>query len=211
MQPASVQLLEEEQPADWLRTMVVDFTPDREILLSIPTEGDGQVEIRPGTVVRVKVNLADGVREFTSKVLSREALHGGVLRLRWPTDTVRIQRRDFVRVSMTLPVAVTYEAEGEAPRVIEALTVDLSAGGVRLNLPEALPAETEVGLEIRAEQKPPYRVRGRIVHAGEVGEHVEPKRFWAAVQFLDVSESLRNDITQYVFDVQREQIRRSLT
>lgn len=210
MQHASIRLPEAEDDA-WHRSQIIDFTPGKEILLAVPRTEDEEIEVPMRTEIEVKVFLPDGLRQFSAVVRGRDSLHGGVLRIEWPDESVRIQRREYVRVQMALPVDVTFRLEDmDKDETVKALTTDLSAGGVRLNLPRNIPAGTTVDLHIVPTDHPPYQIRGRIVHAGQHENGPDKYPHWAAVEFLNVSTALRNDLTQFVFAVQREQMRRSL-
>lgn len=163
-----------------------------------------------GSPIQVEVSLPDGVRRFNSVVRRLELKYGGCLRVTWPTAGTRIQRRDFVRVDVTYRVVIHFvDAEGQ-PHEMEGSTLDISAGGVRLRMAQPLPADLEIAMEISVPALGTTILKGRVVRSGEI----EKKRaglltsYWVAVEFLGVDASLRKDLTQLVFDIQRDQLRR---
>ena len=55
-------------------------------------------------------------------------------------------------------------------------------------------------------------LNGRVVRSGEIEKKRSDSQqyYWVAVEFVGVDEALRKDLTQLVFDIQRDQLRKSL-
>lgn len=165
-----------------------------------------------GSRVEVEVSFPDGIRRFTSVVKRLDLNYGGSVRIEWPSQGTRIQRRDFVRVDVAYRALVWYR-EGDGPlQQINGFTLNVSAGGVRLKLPQPLPEEQRIEVEIQTPALAGLTLQGRVVRSGEIEKaRKEAQFFWVAVEYVGVDEGLRNDMTQMVFDIQREQMKRSLT
>lgn len=166
-----------------------------------------------GTRLEVEIPFPDGLRRFNSVVRRIELFHGGTMRVEWPTAGERIQRRDFVRVDVTFPAHVWFKEAPEAPlRQLSGNTINVSAGGLRLNLAEPLASDQRIEVEVQGNGLKGTTLQGRVVRSGELERKKDqPQRYWVAVEFVGVDESLRNAMTQMVFDIQREQMKRSLT
>lgn len=166
-----------------------------------------------GTAIEVEISFPDGIRRFTSVVRRLDLNYGGAMRIDWPTEGTRIQRRDFVRVEVTYRALVWFREEDDAPlQKVAGSTMDISAGGVRLNLPRPLAFDQRIEIQIEVPVLAERTLQGRVVHASEIEKRRgEEQRYWVAVEFVGVGESLRKEMTQMVFDIQREQMKRSLT
>lgn len=224
----------------WLRSVIVDFDTGRELVILLPKTGIAESEpaAKPpppsgevpsaigdeddfldeplfgkGTKLEVEIAFPDGIRRFESVVRRLDASFGGSLRIAWPTEGTRVQRRDYVRVDVAKPIVVRMQnAETGAIEKVVGATIDLSAGGTRLNLAEPIPDDTRIELEFNFGGVNGQLLQGRVVRSGALEtKRDKPKAYWVAVEFVGVGESLRKDMTQLVFDLQREQMRRSLS
>lgn len=238
MQAIRVRPIKDGVEEEWYRSVVIDFQTDEELVVLLPDDkdkGDGEdKDAKPaaekeetvgdedflpdpifdrGTRIEVEISFPDGIRRFTSVVRRIELFHGGTMRIEWPSAGERIQRRDYVRVDVTYPVHVWFKENPDQPlRQLSGNTINVSAGGLRLNLGEPLPSDLRVETEVQAGALKGTTMQGRVVRSGELERKKEqPQRYWVAVEFVAVDESLRNSMTQMVFDIQREQMKRSLT
>lgn len=230
----------------WFRSVIVDYEPDQEIVILLPTEKDrdviadmtptqssrqpgGRGENPPsgtssgtsdddflepppfnkGAPIRVEVSLTDGIRHFNSVVRRLEFTYGGCIRIEWPTEGTRIQRRDFVRVDVTYRTVVRFFDENELLQEREGTTLDFSSGGMRLRMLQSLPAELELDIEVAVPALEGNILKGRVVRSGEIERKRTnlPQFHWVAIEFVGIDAALRKDLTQLVFDIQRDQLR----
>jgi hypothetical protein len=224
----------------WFRTAVVDFEENENLLIALPLASDLVRERSPsrtavgtaeeqaaentvlaeqhftgfavGARLEVEITFADGIRRFQVGIQRRESKFGGSIRVDWPTEGSRIQRREFVRVEIFHPVTLRYES-AEPPGIVKLTgsTSDFSAGGVRVRVPERIPTGAVVELEFGGGTLPAQTLQGRVVATGELspGPKQTAPGYWAGIEFRSVTPGLRKEMTQLVFDIQREQLRRS--
>lgn len=210
MQPVSLRIGEGEG-AGWYPSLVLDFEEGREILVGAPTLRGSEVRVEPGTTVDVQTTHPDGLRVFVAQVVRREAEPGPALRLTWPQSVQRVQRRGAVRVEVLVRVEVRAAVPDAPPRELAGTTVDLSEGGMRAALPEPVEAGTELEARLHLPGGgPPVVCSGRAVRGGENVGAAPDRRFWTAVEFTTVPPVARRELTRFVFDVQREQLRRGV-
>ncbi|MEX2584119.1 MAG: PilZ domain-containing protein [Gemmatimonadota bacterium] len=169
-----------------------------------------------GTKIEVEISFPDGIRRFASVIRKQDLSFGGSLRIDWPSEGTRIQRRDFVRVEAVFPMTVRFEdPEGATLTKYTGATMDISAGGVRLQLHEPIPDDTQVEIDIDTEPLKSQVLYGRVVRSGEIQykkrNKKAPTEYWVAIEFAGVDEGLRKEMTQLVFDLQRQAMRRSLS
>lgn len=226
----------------WFRSVIVDYEPDQELVILLPSEKDREIDadttpirsargpgegspgaagsvrddlVDPpafdkGASIQVEVSLADGIRRFNSVVQRLELTYGGCLRVTWPTVGTRIQRRDYVRVDVTYRAIVHFLDEEEQPQVMEGTTLDFSAGGMRLRMVQPLPADLKLDIEVGVPALESMVLKGRVVRSGEIEKKRTdlPQFYWVAIEFVGVDAQLRKELTQLVFDIQRDQLRR---
>jgi c-di-GMP-binding flagellar brake protein YcgR len=213
MQPILLEVPEGDNTGTY-PSLVLDFTEGESLIVGVPLERGREVRIGPETPVNVQIVRPDGMYVMPSRVLQRDARAPALL-LGWPARQDRVQRRNHVRVDVMVQVDVWIRATegtkvGEEARRIGAVSIDLSAGGVRLALPEPLEVDTQVRVQLRLPDGEAANVEARVLRIGETAEAKPSARHWAAVEFVGMLESVRKEITRYVFDIQRDQLRKGV-
>lgn len=195
----------------WYPSLVLDYAEGKSLTIGAPLSRREEVLIPPGTRVRLQLALPDGLRRFTAVVRDRQASSPPSLELTWPEDFQRIQRRDNVRVDATLRVEVCRILPDESRgSPIFGVTSDISAGGTRIRLAEPIEMMTDVELLFTFPGDVEYRCDARVLRRGELTQAVTDLRYWMALEFTNITEVVRREITRLVFDLQREQIRKGV-
>ena len=209
MMPIQLQVGE---GAEWLPSLVVDFREGEELVVGIPTVRGVEVPVEQGDRLAIQTMHPDGIRRFSSEVLHRRNLPAPCLYLKWPDDeqVERIQRRQHVRVQTLVPTTVRRKGGAESRRSIEGSTTSLSAGGARLSLPVPLAVNSYVDVELHLPEQRTLVCGARVVTSGEAKNQPRSRGFWAALQFIGVQHEARRELTRFVFDVQREQLRKGV-
>ncbi|MCS6860188.1 MAG: flagellar brake domain-containing protein [Abditibacteriales bacterium] len=154
-----------------------------------------------GTSVEVALMTPTALYEFATLVVGAAERPLPTLTLIYPNVVNRIQRRQFVRVEDALPVRV------ESPTRLEAITINVSGGGVLLNLKppqgEAPSIGEEWSLELYLPDRPePLHSVGRVLRAQRVPGS---DRLQVALEFVQIDEETRKAIIQHVFQRQLQQ------
>ncbi|HEY4098022.1 MAG TPA: PilZ domain-containing protein [Baekduia sp.] len=111
-----------------------------------------------------------------------------------------MQRRDYVRAEVALPLTLLVGGADDAPVTARAQTLDVSGGGM---LVRGLPGPKlgdEHGFELALDDGAPIRARGRVVRLVGIDS--------AGVQFTDVQHADRERLVHAAFDMSRDQHRR---
>ena len=199
----------EIEAGKWHRTKVISVVAERELEVSVPVENGVEQVVPPEYKVLLEAVLPDGLRRMTAYVLGRRDGPRPGLVLDWPEVDERIQRRDNVRVSVMFPVYVRpYDHKGILGTRINATVVDLSAGGVRIVLPEPLWEGLHVELALQIPEVGERMCAGKVIRATENPQAGLAALYAAGVQFTEISEIVRREITRFVFNTQREHFRK---
>ncbi|HEX7239368.1 MAG TPA: PilZ domain-containing protein [Longimicrobiaceae bacterium] len=209
LQPVSLRVGEGEA-ARWYPSLVLDFEEGKEVVVGVPLEGGYETRVEPGSVVGVQTTHPDGIRVFAATVLRRDTAPSPALRLSWPADVQRVQRREAVRVEVMVRAEVRVLADEGAPRALDGSTADLSEGGARLLLGEPLAPGTALEIVLHLPSAGAVECAGRVVRSGEADRAAPERRHWAAVEFTRLPAAARRELTRFVFDVQRERLRKGV-
>jgi hypothetical protein len=196
-------------PGKWHQTRVLSVVEREELEVAVPAENGVDLVVPPEYKVLIEAVLPDGLRRMSAYVLARRDGKRSGLVLDWPQTDERIQRRDNVRVSVMFPVYVRpVDVRGRVGTRINATAVDLSAGGVRVVLPEPLWEGADVEIAMQIPKLGERSCAGRVIRATENPNAGLAALYAAGVQFTEISEIVRRDITRFVFDTQREHFRK---
>lgn len=195
----------------WYPSLVLDYVEGRSLSIGAPLSRRQEVLVPPGTRVRLQLALPDGLRRFSAVVMERHETSPPSIELTWPEDFQRIQRRDNVRVDATLRVQVcrVRDDESRGPPMF-GVTSDISAGGVRIRLAEPIEILSTVELVLTFPGEVEHRCDARVLRRGELTQAVTDMRHWMALEFTNITETVRREVTRLVFDLQREQLRKGV-
>jgi hypothetical protein len=182
----------------WVPSRVED-TADGALLLAAPATVDYEIQPRLGDPVDIQWVTARGVAQVTGVV--EDVSQDTALRLwrvRLTSKPVTHQRRRYVRADVLLPVVVERTVEGGTERV-EALTVDISEGGVQLVIqpPDLLPRSAFVVVHLTLDGAA-MRLSGDVLQSRERpdGGHT------VIVRFFDVRAGDADRIRRFAFSSQ---------
>ena len=150
------------------------------------------------------------IRRFPATVRRYIPGNPAMLVVDWPQDSERIQRRNDVRVDVSLPVVLEpLQRSPGVPRQIETDTMDLSAGGMRVVIQDRIPD----GLKVRVRLKlgtGQLVLDGVVVRVHPIDQGFDRPRFWAGIQFTSLHPRDQQEIGRAVFNIQREQLRKGV-
>jgi c-di-GMP-binding flagellar brake protein YcgR len=144
---------------------------------------------------------------FKSKILRRSNKPIPVLLIEKPESAKRIQRRDYFRLEVSGSVDL-YQKEAEAAeaqKIAEAVLLDISGGGIKIELAENFRKDELFYIHLKniMEQQ---LIKSSIVRKTKVNAEL----YSYGLEFIDISEGLREEIIQWIFAYQRENRRRGL-
>jgi c-di-GMP-binding flagellar brake protein YcgR len=175
----------------------------KEVTVSIPIIRGHLVPLRVGSLLRVLILKPDAAYEFASPVLRRtmEAPFGLVLAM--PDRLHRSQRRDDVRVEVSIPVGI-YVLDNAHPdewRMIYGRTKDLSAGGAKVEYNGELNGDEQLEMQLKLPDIEAITLRCRYIRGGRLAK---PGWSWMALNFDSIKERDKRQIIKFVFQKQQE-------
>lgn len=205
MQPVSVQVTGTRQDT-WYSSLILDFQEGGFVQIGVPMLQGTQVPLAAGTPITMDIPQPDGVRRCTTAVVGIEQSPPS-LRLQWPQDAQRIQRREAVRVEANFRAELFLRGVGRS-LPLPAVSMDISLGGVRLSIKERPDTPLPCMVRLHLPKLGTLEFEGRLLRTGAQNGLPGDGHYWAAVQFTNLPEPMRRDLTRLVFDIEREQMRK---
>ncbi len=158
---------------------------------------------------------------FEATVLNKKAENSLVLYvLGMPENVKKHERRSYVRVEVAMDVK--YEPLKELPKdlnslenmelTLDALAIDISGGGMMLNVGKKLPEKSYILVEFDIGSKDvPKKIRlvGQIMRSFTQSRN-GVKRHLAGVHFCQIDERTRDKIIAFVFEKMLDNIRKTV-
>lgn len=212
LQPITVELDTEDHRGFAYPSAILEVVEGEAVIIGAITHNGVEPYLEPGTAVNFKTADVDGLRTFSTRLLRRAAGSSPALVLAWPDAMERVNRRQHVRVPAQVAVDVSYHrGEPGETVVLQGSTLDLSEGGLRVVVPAPIPTGTELSLRLQLPGEQAHVCGGRIVRSGSSSLPGGTERHWVGVEFTNLSTEARRDLRQYIWDIQREHLRRGIS
>jgi c-di-GMP-binding flagellar brake protein YcgR len=191
----------------------VDDTIEGKILIAWPTELGVHVPIHQHQILTISFIRDDAVYTFTAIVEETQTIPFPQLAVRAAGPCERIQRRQFFRAKLVVPVDFFGQAassdQGEStPKVLsfKAHTYDLSGSGLSIRQKTSVPTGTvlEAKLMLPGEQSV-IKVLCKVVHCSNLNASTEESLYHLGMHFLSIREPDRTLIVRHVFRSQMRQ------
>ncbi len=180
---------------------------DRSVAVGMPIARGEVVPIPVGTRVRVEQS-GQAVYIFETVVTAHRDEGAPLLVVKVPEKYTRVQRRMYVRMSMTTRARVEIIGKnGDAQAFEEMQVSDLSAGGVGLISPKPMGKGTLIRLIIPSLD---LNTMGEVVRVIPNGPENSPIDYSVGVKFVQLSEGEATRITKMIFQEQLNLRRRGL-
>ncbi len=194
---------------------------NQSIYIMAPTQR--QEPLAVGTTVQIGVSKkGDALYECVTKIV--EVIENGanfgmpealnILQIEIPASFFRNQRRSYVRVDVRIPAEILYfMRDGYPVTAYTVSTVNLSAGGVRLETPRLYPAGSKLQLALRLPQIPEVEevmVTAEVVRSESVKPAAENIILYeTALRFVKIPQIYMKKILKFVYK-QQELLAKSL-
>ena len=183
------------------KSKVSEINPDN-IKILTPYIKEELVPLRVGAGIVVFFTGNNAAYTFNSQVIDREKEKVPVLVIEPPDEINRIQRRDYFRLEVQVELQYRLLDEDGKPveeDFIESVTLDISAGGIRMVVDEYIQEDTLIEIYMDIPEIKDIPVYGKVVN------HYRNNTAKAVgIKFTGISTGLRDEIMSWLFDKQRE-------
>lgn len=187
---------------------IEDIDEKENLYIGIPIDKGKMITVSKGEDIIINCVKKDGVYNFTEPVIGRVAKPFPYFIIKTPKKINRIQRRNYVRILVNL--LVDFFILNEDHTEGKGVSINLSGGGIKLMLLK--PIDIESNLEVSFTLTNGIRCKniiGEIVRE-DIEENENGKRYYYSIEFLEVEDKMRDDIISYLFDIQRERMKKGL-
>lgn len=192
----------EERYVSKVETVVTTDT----FIITRPMGNEQFALLSPGEIIRVLYFREDGVYYFDARVLERikyqESVSARVVIL---SEKYKLQRRNYFRLNMMVPVMMTYTVN-EVQYRKKYDTIDISGGGMKIASNSSIDVDTEVETVVMIDGVEDYVIKGRVVRCipSEKTEGV----YEIGIEFMGIHQRIRQSIIEYIFARHREIIKK---
>lgn len=193
-----------EQSREIYQSRLVEASSEH-LFIDVPLHVTDRTSATAGPTIWVEFHAQDGaVCHFQANWLGSERMPATVWKISRPrtAEVTRDQRREFVRVSVDLPVRMDYRREG-GTTFADIHTRDISGGGLSVLLPRHVVVRAGMMIDVKFTLPNggfPVDVKCLVIRVGERNEFGIAA---CSLQFVDIKESIRQRIIQFVFWKQR--------
>jgi|LSQX01.1.fsa_nt_gb c-di-GMP-binding flagellar brake protein YcgR len=169
--------------------------------------------VKEKDTVYIKAYKTNGIYEFAVIITSASQEKSVCfLELELSSEIKKYQRREFFRLDVDIPLHLKVIHDNETKKIseYEAVTVDISGGGMKVKTMDSLPSQVAVESTIYFrkyyEKFKDINIMGRILRCqkgmNDDNEHI------VYIQFDKKERKESEKIIRYIFEIQREELRR---
>lgn len=187
---------------------------DDTLVVTAPKLGGVLVPLQNNQIIEVSFPRENARFDYDAKVISldpnvRGAGEYGLLTIMLSERPKRQRRRSDVRLAIKLPIELLYFYRQEVP--VASFTVnsiDISAGGVKLEMPDDYPLHTKFKLSVHLPEDDIF-VYAVIVRTGTFSksELISANPYWASMKFFNISESKQSKILKFIYRQQELRVK----
>lgn len=181
---------------------------DEDYLYISPPMLRGEIlPLRVGEQLRINFALEDQYYQFNTAVIGRINNPIPLLIVLKPDKIKQIQRRQWVRLPVRLPICFQSE-QPDAP-VYKGETIDISGGGALFKSDRAFERGQMLNIVLELPDREPVCCKSTVLRV--VKEYKAKEEYCKiVVEYDDINDGQRDRIMNYIFEKQREWIRRGL-
>lgn len=197
-QKVEVEFEEDTYPDIYL-SKVADFV-DAGIVITGLYQHGAPLAVKKDDIIHVYFTTDRAAYEFESVVLQRIKEPLPFILIKEPEKLNRIQRRDYFRLELDGIVELQQEKKDGSVNKKEVKLVDISGGGLQIKTKFNLEAGNKIKISFKKLLKLDNLIKGKIVRKSK--EDFEVYKY--GIEFIDISDSDREKIIQWIFNLQRK-------
>lgn len=199
---------EESSNYKFLASRIEEVTKDH-LHVAVPMKKGELLPLRVRQHLNVNISFKGKSYMFKTIIVNRRLDPFPILVINKPTKFTEIQRRQWVRVPTKLVLRFREIGSGQNIEPYIGETLDISGGGLLFITHDPVEAEQLIELEIGLPGRTPLFCKAKIIRVVE-----KPKKEGGTskviLEYTEISEGQRDRIVSYIFEKQREWIRKGL-
>lgn len=181
----------------------VDAIDEQTITLYAPIDREGNLPVKAGELIAVDFFDNIAMYSFESEITGIISdSHVPLIVINRPSEIKKIQRREFVRVAASLPVAVTRPAisGNTIEMTFETTSIDISGSGILITSPVKIKEGEHLRLKITLPDQE-VETEGTVIRTLP---NPSSQSYPVGIRYENIPEYLRDRIIAFVFDRQLE-------
>lgn len=185
------------------------FLDQQQLVITTPRMGGAIVSLRQGQEIHLSVPKRDARYNFEAVVIDVNESRPDLLTLKLDTTAIRQQRRSDVRLTVRLPVELLYfYRQGVPVASYTVYSIDVSAGGIKLEMSEEYPPHTHFKLAIHLPEDE-IAIQATVIRSGilpttDAGGNPS---FWVSLKFFNISEAKQKKILKFIYKQQELRVK----
>ncbi len=180
---------------------IEDKTPDT-LTLAYPLKNGYPVPVRNNEFIKIKLIYKNDIYAGEVKVISQARLPILLIKVTKPERMEKIQLRSWVRHPCEIPVK--YVVLNQDSTKYSTISLDISGGGILILTKEAYGINTPLYLEFSIDDCL-IKTIGNVVRTVP-----QDKEYKTAIEFEKIKLGEREQIVKYIFQKQREMLKRNI-
>lgn len=186
-------------------SMLQDITSAGELVITQPMRDGVPIEIRPSDSIRILFFKEEGCFAFDGRPINRFKIKNvDMISIRQISSIEKIQRRQFYRLKIVLPVEIKLLDDKEGSTILKGYSVDISGNGLRLNIDQKLDVNSIIKCNIKLSSNETLSVKGRVVRVALDNKFAY--KYDIGISFVDIPNATQDRIVKFIFEKQRELI-----
>ncbi|HBE80490.1 MAG TPA: hypothetical protein DDW65_22305 [Firmicutes bacterium] len=183
---------------------------DQSLVIVAPRLAGTIVPLKADTMLTIHICKEDARYVFNGKTLVIDEQEFGHLTIAVPENVDRRQRRSDVRLAIRIPVELLYFYRDNVPVASYTISsIDISAGGIRIETSEQFPLHTKIMLAIMLPDNDEVMAYADVVRDGRLA-HPEPgsnNNWWTSLKFINMSDNKKKKILKFIYKQQELRVK----
>lgn len=203
----TIQVSRDNVKEDWYKSKIQDVDK-KHFYIDMPYQNALPLVLRRGDQVQVQIFLAGERIEFKSTVIGKRYDNIPLFTVAMPDNYKRVQLRNFVRLPIMMDAyyAVIAEDSEDIPQFVKTTTLDLSGGGIRIEVDKKYPNGTKLLLKFTLQIK---NMNYEVEVAGKVARCYYPDNtntVLAATEFTNITRRQEDLIVRFIITKMSESL-----
>lgn len=182
------------------KSVIQEIVDEKTFFISHVLKKGYQLHHEPDEIVEIAFNRPEGIYSFEARFIKMTVLDNlFLLKFTAVSDIKKHQRRDYYRMPANLTAVITYANE-EEELIFKTSTIDISAGGVRIQSHVDIPENTIINVNIEFNKSFYLDLKSKIIWTYKPDDKDDKKII--GIQFIEINEKAKQKIIRYIFEEQ---------